>query len=107
MSHHDQPALDRFKAAVDRRGVDLPGVFGVFYYRSANPKTLETLRHFLPVPVEGLTREFAEGASSDDVCARTLHALRAAGIRHCYVSNLPVGRARQTLEKILKLAEDM
>ena len=56
VSHHDQPALDRFKAAVDRRGVNLPGVFGLFYYRSANPKTLNTLRRFLPVPVEGLTQ---------------------------------------------------
>ncbi len=107
VSHHDQPALDRFKAAVDRRGVNLPGVFGLFYYRSANPKTLNTLRRFLPVPVEGLTKEFAEGASSELICARSLHALRAAGIRHCYVSNLPVGRARQTLEKILELAGDM
>ena len=107
VSHHDQPAVDRFKAAVDRRGVNLPGVFGLFYYRSANPKTLNTLRRFLPVPVEGLTREFAEGASSELICARSLHALHAAGIRHCYVSNLPVGRARQTLEKILELAGDM
>ena len=27
-------------------------MFGVFYYRSANARTLETLRQFLPVPVE-------------------------------------------------------
>jgi hypothetical protein len=37
-------------------------------------------------------------------CARTIRALRESGIRHCYISNLPVGGARQTLEKILKLA---
>jgi 5,10-methylenetetrahydrofolate reductase len=107
VSHHDRPALDRFRNATDKRGVTLPGVFGLFYYRSANSKTLSTLRNFLPVPVEGLTKEFAEGASPELICARSLHALRAAGIQHCYVSNLPVGRARQTLEKILTLARDM
>ena len=31
-----------------RRQLTLPGIFGVFYYRSANPKTLTTLRRFLP-----------------------------------------------------------
>jgi hypothetical protein len=104
VSHHDRPAIDRFQAEVARRGVDLPGVFGLFYYRSANPKTLATLRNFLPVPVEALTKEFGEGASPEEVCARSLRALRAAGVRHCYLSNLPVGRARQTLEKIVTLA---
>jgi hypothetical protein len=104
VSHHDRSALDRFQAAVERRRVTLPGVFGLFYYRSANPKTLAALKNFLPVPVDALTREFGEGASPEEICARSLRALRAAGARHCYVSNLPVGRARQTLEKILALA---
>ena len=76
----------------------LPGIFGVFYYRSANPKTLETLKQFLPVPAEGLMQEFAAGERRSRVCARTIRAparrRRAATI---YVSNLPVGRARQTL----------
>jgi hypothetical protein len=104
VSHHDRAALDRFSSELDRRRVSLPGIYGIFYYRSANPKTLATLQRFLPVPVEGLTREFAEGASPEEVCARTLRALRAAGIRHCYLSNLPVARARQTLDRILALA---
>ena len=55
----------------------MPGIFGVFYYRSANPKTLETLKQFLPVPAEGLTAEFAEGATPETICARTIRALRA------------------------------
>jgi 5,10-methylenetetrahydrofolate reductase len=104
VSHHDLPSIDRFRNAVDRRGVRLPGIYGLFYYRSANPKTLATLRQFLPVPVEGLTREFAEGASPEAICARSLRALRQAGVEHCYISNLPVGRAKQTLAKILALA---
>ena len=48
----------------------MPGVFGVFYYRSANPKTLEMLSQFLPVPVDALKQEFAQGATPIDVCAR-------------------------------------
>ena len=41
----------------------MPGIFGVFYYRSANAKTLETLKQFLPVPADALMQEFAEGAT--------------------------------------------
>lgn len=105
VSHHDRVAVDAFLGEVANRHVTLPGIFGVFYYRSANPKTLTTLQQFLPVPVEGLTREFQDGASPEEVCARTVRSLRSAGVRHIYVSNLPIGRARQTLEKILSLAD--
>jgi hypothetical protein len=57
------------------------------------------------VPVEALTREFAAGATPEDVCAGTLRALLAVGARHVYVSNLPVGRARATLAAILERVE--
>ena len=101
VSHHDRPAVDRFLREADARGVTTPGVFGVFYYRSANPKTLNTLSSFLPVPVEGLTREFAEGATPEQICARSIRALTDAGAKAVYVSNLPVGRAEATLARIL------
>jgi hypothetical protein len=104
VSHHDRAAVDRFLDACATRGVSVPGMFGVFYYRSANPRTLAQLRQFLPVPVEPLTREFESGASPEEVCARTLRALKAAGVRHCYISNLPVGRARSTLDRIVNLS---
>ncbi|HUF48197.1 MAG TPA: hypothetical protein VMM93_10300 [Vicinamibacterales bacterium] len=104
VSHHDVPAVERFLDEMTCKGVTLPGVFGVFYYRSANPRTLDTLRHFLPVPVEQLTAEFAAGATADEVCARTIRALRQAGARHIYVSNLPIGRARATLARVVELA---
>ena len=100
VSHHDLPALEGFTRELSRRRTGLPGVFGVFYYRSANPKTLATLRQFLPVPVEGLTKEFGAGATPEEVCARTIARLRDLGVQNVYVSNLPVGRARATLEKI-------
>jgi hypothetical protein len=104
VSHHDLPAVEAFLGEAERQQLSLPGIFGVFYYRSANPSTLATLQQFLPVPAEGLTKEFAAGATPDAICARTIKALRAAGVRHIYVSNLPIGRARQTLERILALA---
>jgi hypothetical protein len=105
VSHHHRAAIERFQTEYERQRIALPGVFGVFYYRSANAKTLETLRHFLPVPVDELTREFSEGATPDEVCAQTIRTLRTCGVRHFYVSNLPVKSARKTLERVLALAE--
>jgi 5,10-methylenetetrahydrofolate reductase len=103
VSHHSRPAVERFLAEGQRRGLALPGMFGVFYYRSANTRTLETLREFLPVPVAELRDEFASGATPDSVCARSIRELTASGVRHFYVSNLPVGRAASTLERVLNL----
>jgi len=105
VSHHSRDAVARFVEEGDRRQLALPGMFGVFYYRSANAKTLAALSSFLPVPVQELTKEFAEGASALDVCARSLRALADAGARHFYISNLPLGRAAITLRQILERAE--
>jgi len=101
VSHHSRAAVERFLDESGRRGLTLPGIFGVFYYRSANRRTLETLREFLPVPVTELVAEFDAGASADDICARSIRELTASGARHFYVSNLPVGRAAVTLGRIL------
>ncbi len=101
VSHHDLAPVERFLAEAGRRGVTAPGVFGVFYYRSANPKTLAALGGFLPVPVEGLAREFAAGATPVEVCARTVRALFEVGARHFYISNLPLQRTAATLSAIL------
>jgi 5,10-methylenetetrahydrofolate reductase len=101
VSHHSRAAVERFLAEGARRGLTLPGMFGVFYYRSANAKTLETLRNFLPVPVDELRAEFGAGATPEQVCARSIRELTAVGVRHYYVSNLPVNRAAQTLARIL------
>jgi len=101
VSHHSQDRVERFLAEAEKRRLSLPGLFGVFYYRSANPRTLAALSGFLPVPAEGLTREFAAGGTPDDICARSIRALKAAGVRHFYISNLPIGRAATTLQRIL------
>jgi hypothetical protein len=101
VSHHHADQVARFTRAAEQRGLTLPGLFGVFYYRSANPRTLDALKGFLPVPVEGLTREFGQGATAEDVCATTIRTLMEAGARHFYISNLPVRRAQQVLGTIL------
>ena len=101
VSHHHADRVARFVDAAARRGLALPGVFGVFFYRSANPRTLEALRSFLPVPAEGLTRDFAEGLGPEDVCARTIRALLDVGARHFYISNLPIRRAAYVLAAVL------
>ncbi len=103
VSHLDVAPVARFLDETRRRGVDhLQGVFGVFYYRSANPKTLALLNQFLPVPAQALAAEFASGATPVEVCARTLRAMTDLGVRHFYISNLPLTNAPATLSAILE-----
>ena len=104
VSHHALEPVRRFIETADRRGLSLPGVFGVFFYRSANLRTLKALASFLPVPAEALAREFASGATAEEICARTVRALLDLGARHFYISNLPVGSAQTVLAAILKEA---
>ena len=101
VSHLNLAPVDRFITEAKRHGIAKPGMFGVFFYRSANPNTLAALSRFLPVPVDGLTREFNAGATAIDVCARTMRALLDVGARHFYISNLPLHSAATTLNEIL------
>ena len=87
VSHHSLPDVERFLERVHAVGATVPTVFGVFFYRSANARTIETLGSFFPVPAEEVTRDF-ESASAEEICARTIRALRAVGADKVYVSNL-------------------
>ncbi|MGH9257253.1 MAG: hypothetical protein ACRD3C_22065 [Vicinamibacterales bacterium] len=103
VSHLNIDPVARFVEQTRRLGLGrIPGVFGVFFYRSANPKTFDLLRRFLPVPTDALAAEFAAGATPVDICARTLRAMMDLGIRRFYVSNLPLARASSTLNAILE-----
>lgn len=104
VSHHSRHQVEGFVEEGRRRGLAIPGMFGLFFYRSANPRTLAALKEFLPVPAEELTREFADGTTPEDICARSIRALTEAGARHFYISNLPIGRAAVTLSRILSAA---
>jgi 5,10-methylenetetrahydrofolate reductase len=103
VSHHSLHAVDRFHDARAARGIDTPVVFGVFFYRSANSRTLEILSRFFPVPVEEVVAEFERGDSAEEVCARSIRALRKIGADKIYVSNLGERRAGRRLRRILEL----
>jgi hypothetical protein len=104
VSHHHLRHVERFVEEVRRRELTLPGVFGVFLYRSANPATLERLRQFFPVPVEGVTRDFAAGLTPEDICVKTIRGLRDVGVDKIYLSNLgflkPEARYRRVLQAL-------
>jgi hypothetical protein len=103
VTHLDPAPVERFLNRLHARGVaEVPSIFGVFFYRSGNPKTLAQLRQFLPVPVEALTAEFARGSTAVDLCAATLRTMMGLGIRRFYISNLPLLGAASTLTAILE-----
>jgi hypothetical protein len=103
VSHHSIREVERFLEEARGRGVTCPGAFGVFLYRSANPRTLRQLSEFLPVPVEGITREFESGATAEEICARTIRALRDIGVDKVYLSNLGFERPDARYRRVMEL----
>ena len=103
VSHHSIAEVEHLLRTMERRAVGVPVVFGVFLYRSANRGTLDTLSKFFPVPAAALTREFEEGASAEEICARSIRGLRQIGADKIYVSNLGNRGAGRRLGKILEL----
>lgn len=101
VSHHALPQVERFLEEKERVGLDLPVVFGVFFYRSANPATLSMLDGFFPVPAAEIARDFESGADAEEICARTIRELRGVGADKIYVSNLGNRGALQRLRRIL------
>jgi hypothetical protein len=95
--------VERFLKEARRRGVPSPGVFGVFLYRSANPATLAKLADFFPVPAAELTREFAAGLTPEEICARTVRALRDVGADKVYLSNLGFQQVETRYRRIVEL----
>lgn len=106
VSHYDLPPVDAFLGESARQGLALPGLFGVFYYRSASRRTLRALASFFPVPEAGLRRDLAPGGPGpDEVCARSIAALRARGVSRVYVSNLEPTGAGDTLDRLAARVE--
>jgi hypothetical protein len=101
VSHHHVREVERFVRELRQRDIPLPGVFGVFLYRSANPRTLDRLRQFFPVPVDGVTKDFASGLTPEAICAKTILALRDVGVDKVYVSNLGFLRPEARYRKVL------
>jgi Xaa-Pro aminopeptidase len=103
VSHHSLAEVERFLEVLDASGSSLPVVFGVFFYRSANPATLSTLAQFFPVPAEDIAREFEAGREPEEICARSIRQLRSVGADKIYVSNLGNRRTRARLKRIMAL----
>jgi hypothetical protein len=101
VSHHSMRAVEAFLAEARRRAVPYPGVFGVFYYRSARPETLVRLTPFFPVPAAEITREFEQGVSPEEICARSIRALRNLGVTNVYVSNLGFRKPEEHYRAVL------
>lgn len=101
VSHHSIEAVEGFLEEADRAGSRKPVVFGVFFYRSANPRTMSTLGSFFPVPAREIQAEFEAGASAEEICARSIRALRQVGAEKIYVSNLGERDADRRLRRIL------
>ncbi len=107
VSHHSLDRVEAFLGAVADAEIDAPGVFGVFYYRSANPRTLATLGRFFPVPAEEITREFASGASAEEICARSIVRLREAGAEKIYLSNLGFRDVERRFRSIMAAVDEL
>ena len=105
VSHHHLDAVDAFLSELKKQDVQTPGVWGVFFYRSANPRTLQRLSEFIEVPIEGLKADFAAGMTPAQVCAKTISALLERGITNIYISNLHPERAPRQYKAILRALE--
>lgn len=107
VSHYHVAAINEFLEEVARAGVKIPGIFGAFYYRSANSTTLGMLSRFFPVPAEELKRDFDAKASAEEICAQTVHALIRSGAKNIYISNLPMADAAEKLGRIESRVEEL
>jgi hypothetical protein len=52
------------------------------------------------VPAEEITREFERGDTAEEICARSIRALRDLGVKRVYVSNLGYGRAAARMRSL-------
>lgn len=105
VSHYDLSGLDLFLNEAAKRSLTLPIVAGVFYYRSARPRTLQTLSQFIPVPAVALTKDFGEHKlSASQIAAASVRALADRGVSRVYLSNLDTHQAPQQLSQIATLA---
>jgi 5,10-methylenetetrahydrofolate reductase len=107
VSHYQTRAIDEFLNETAKLGVKIPGIFGVFYYRSASDRTFSLLSKFFPIPVEELKRDFKAKVNPEEICALSIHALLQRGVKNVYISNLPMATATQQFGRIEARVEEM
>jgi hypothetical protein len=93
VSHHNAAKVEQFVEEGRRRGLMLPGLFGIFYYRSSQSEDAERAQRVSAGSRRGLTREFGEGASAEGDLRAVAAAAVGRGRATLHVSNLPLGRA--------------
>jgi hypothetical protein len=64
---------------------------------------LARLADFFPVPAAGLTQEFEAGLTPEEICAKTVRALREAGADKVYLSNLGFRGVETRYRRVLEL----
>ena len=107
VSHYQSQSIDEFLNDTVRLGVKIPGIFGVFYYRSPNSNTLALLSKFFPVPIEELKKDFEANQSPDEICALSVHALFRRGLKNVYISNLPTATGAERLSRMEARVQEM
>ncbi len=108
VSHYQSQSIDEFLNETVRLGVKMiPGIFGVFYYRSPNSNTLALLSKFFPVPIEELKKDFEANQSPDEICALSVHALFRRGLKNVYISNLPTATGAERLSRMEARVQEM
>lgn len=105
VSHHSADRAEALCQALRKREMGIPGVFGVFFYRSPRRKTLERLGEFFPVPAGALREEFAAGATPEEICRRSVEALEERGMTNLYFSNLVLRNASRNMREIRRPRE--
>lgn len=101
VSHHDLAQAERWLEGAEREGLEIPGSFGVFYYRNGRRTVLERLSRFFPVPVEAVASAFEAGVTPERHCAETIVALRRLGAAHAYLCNLAPHTAATRFDRIM------
>src|SRR5262249_54803258 len=107
VSHYQPRAIDEFVNETHRLGVKIPGIYGVFYYRTPNPRTFSMLSKFLPVPLGVFKEDFARKVPPEEIFARSVDPLVQRGVKNVYVSNLPMSTAGQTFTRVESRVEEM
>ncbi len=107
VSHYQASAIDEFLNEAARLSVKIPGIFGVFYYRSASTNTLDMLSRFFPLPIADLKRDFEAKVAPEEICARSIRALLKRGVKNVYISNLPMATATERLARIEKRVKEL
>ncbi len=101
VSHYDLDRVERWLNLCAGEGLEIPGAYGVFFYRNGRRPLLEYLRRFFAVPVDDVAAAFESGVRPESHCAQTIAGLRKLGIDNTYVCNLGSRYAARYYDRIM------